>query len=267
MNKRLAAAAIVVAAGAAAAGLLAGPSNSASSQCPTWVPPGGGAPGCLVSLTATGPSPSTVRMAASWDLEFRNTDSLTHAVVFANGCSLTVTPGELAVLYVNGGPCNNFSSYVGSYAYTVDGTFPGMVVTTPLRRFVTLTARTHTIRVGTRLTLHGQVLRNDQGSALNVTLPVPVVVLARHNRTQPFKPVATIRARFQGDVTNAAIHYHARYGWKLNVQPDVTTTYIAKVTSQRLCWRPASRCAHPQAQLWANPKSRLFTVRVEGQGP
>ena len=192
MNKRFGAIATLVAAVAAAAGLFASPSNSASSECPKGRP---GIPGCLVSLTATGPSPSTVRMAASWKLEFRNTDS-----------------------------------------------------------------RTHTIRAGARLSLHGQVARSDRGSGLNVTLPVLVVVLARHSK-QPFEPVATVRARFQGSLTNAS-HYHAYYRWKLNVQPDVTTTYLAKVTSQRWCVRPASLCAHPQGQLWTNPKSRPFTVRI-----
>ncbi len=257
MNKRFGAIATLVAAVAAAAGLFAGPSSSASSECPKGRP---GIPGCLVSLTATGPSPSTVRMAASWKLEFRNTDSRTHKVVFANGCSLTLTPRELRVLILWGGPCNNFSSYVGSYAYTEDGKFAGTVVTKPLRRSVTLTARTHTIRAGARLSLHGQVARSDRGSGLNVTLPVLVVVLARHSK-QPFEPVATVRARFQGSLTNAS-HYHAYYRWKLNVQPDVTTTYLAKVTSQRWCVRPASLCAHPQGQLWTNPKSRPFTVRI-----
>lgn len=257
MNKRIGAIAIVVAAVTAAAGLLASPSNSASSECPKGIP---GGPGCLVSLTATGPSPSTVRMAASWRLEFRNTDSLTHTVVFANGCSLTLTPGELGVLYLGGGRCNSFSSYAGSYAYTVDGKFAGTVVSKPLRRFVTLTARTHTIRGGARLSLHGQVTRNDQGSGLNVTLPVLVVVLARHN-SKPFEPIATVRARFLGSLTNAS-HYHAYYRWKLDVQPDRATTYLAKVTSQRWCFRPASLCAHPRGQLWTNPKSRPFAVRI-----
>ncbi len=102
MNKRFGAIATLVAAVAAAAGLFAGPSSSASSECPKGRP---GIPGCLVSLTATGPSPSTVRMAASWKLEFRNTDSRTHTVVFANGCSLTLTPRELRVLILWGGPC------------------------------------------------------------------------------------------------------------------------------------------------------------------
>ena len=258
MNKRLAATATLVAMVAAAAGLVAGPSKSASSECPRGIP---GGPGCLVSLTAAGSSPSTVRMAASWRLEFRNTDSLTHTVVFTNGCSLTFAPGELRVLYIGGGPCNSFSSYVGRYAYTVDGKFPGTVMTTALRRFVTLTARARTIRSGTRLTLHGEVLRNDQRSGLNDSLPVPVLVFARHNGKQPFERIATVRARLEGEVTNST-HEHARYRWKLNVQPDVTTTYIVRVTSQRWCKKPASLCAHPRGQLWTNPESRPFTVRT-----
>jgi hypothetical protein len=263
MNKRLAATTILVAIAAAAAGLFAGPSKSASSGCPRGIP---GDPGCLVLLTATGPSPSTVRMPASWRLEVRNTDSRTHTVVFANGCSLTLAADELRVLGLYGGRCTSFSSYVGSYAYKVDGKFPGTVVTTPLRRLVTLTARTRTIRVGARLTLQGQVVRHDQGNGLNDSLPVSVVVLAHHNSKQPFEPIATVRARLRGDVTNST-HKNARYRWKLNVQPDVTTTYIAKVTSQRWCVRPASRCAHPQGQLWTNPKSQPFTVRIRQDAP
>jgi hypothetical protein len=56
--------------------------------------------------------------------------------------------------------------------------------------------------------------------------------------------------------------YKITYGWKLKVQPRVTTTYIATVTTQRLCYYPASRCAHPQGQVWSNAKSRPFTVRI-----
>jgi len=254
MNKRLATLAILVAAVAAAAGLFASASNSAPQP-----PNCGYVWGCLVGLTAAGPSPGTLTMYAKGNVRFTSRDSATHKVVFANDlCSFTFDPGH------GSHGCNDpFMFYAGSYAYTVDGKFPGTVVTKPLRRFVTLTARTHTIRGGARLSLHGQVLRSDQGSWLSVTLPVLVVVLARHNSKQPFEPIATVRARLQGSVTNSA-HYHARYRWKLNVQPDVTTTYIAKVTSQRWCLRPASRCAHPQGQLWTKPKSRPFTVRIGG---
>jgi hypothetical protein len=251
MSKRVGAVAIVVTGLAATAGLFAGPSNSASSVCPKPRVPY--PQGCGVSLTATGPLPSTVRMPAEWALEFFNADSVTHTVVFANGlCTLTVTPGEPAHPGY-GATCNShFSSYVGSYAYMVDGKFPGIVVTTPLSRSVSLTARTHTIRGGTRLTLHGQVTRSNSCCSP----PPPVVVLVRHSRAQPFEPVATVRTRGSDQATN---------GWKLDVRPDVPTTYIAEVTAQRLCYFPASRCAHPQGQVWADARSRAFTVRIRHQ--
>jgi plastocyanin len=90
MKKRFAAVAIVVAAIGAAAGLFASPSNGASSVCPTPPPEWGPAFRCLVSLTATGPSPSTVKLHPGDVLLFRNDDSVTHMVVFANGCTFPV---------------------------------------------------------------------------------------------------------------------------------------------------------------------------------
>jgi hypothetical protein len=247
MNKRLASVAIALAAGAAAAGLLAGPSDSASTVCPR----GFYIHGCVVVLTATGPSPSMLEIPPERYLVFGNPDSVTHTVVFANGrCSLSVAPTDAEPGFCR----DNFAFYVGTYPYTVDGKFPGTVVTTPLPRSVSLTARTHMIRRGKRLTLHGLVTRSNTGSAP----PPPVVVLARHDSTQPFEPVATVRTRGS---------HQATYAWKLNVQPDVPTTYIAKVTAQRLCYYPASRCAHPQGQVWANGRSRPFTVRIRHEVP
>lgn len=252
MNKRLGALVIVVAAVTAAAGLLAGPSKSASNACTQLKLPG---PNCLVSLTATGPTPSRLEMPAGTVLLFGNPDSVSHTVVFADGqCSLTLTPGEGLTPFVNAvspdWDCHDDSSlYVGRNAYTVDGKFSGIVVTVPVRRSVTLKAGTHTIRAGTRLTLHGLVTLDDRGASP----PAPVIVLARHNSTQPFEPVATVRTRGSHD---------PEYGWALSVRPHVTTTYIAEVTGQRQCYFPASRCAHPQGQFWADPKSSPFTVRI-----
>src|SRR5262249_26628597 len=149
----------------------------------------------------------------------------------------------------------------GSYGYTVDGKYHGMVVTSLVPRSVSLTARTHMIRSGTRLTLHGRVRQIPWGTAP----PAPVVILARHNKKQPFEPIATVRTRFEGSALGSP--NHAASEWKLNVQPHVATTYIAKVTAQRLCYYPASRCAHPHRRVWANPKSRPFTVRILQESP
>jgi hypothetical protein len=251
MDKRLAAIATLVAA-VAAGGLFATTSDSAGNplSCdPSF--------GCPVYLTGSGPSPTRLTMNALEYVRFHNGDSVPHTVVFANGlCSLTVSEGQSD--RDQGAVCaNRFLDYVGRYAYTVDGTFNGAVVTTPLTRSVSLTARTHTIRPGTRLTLRGRVIRSYLNGA-GTAPPPPVLVLARHSSKQPFEPVATVRTRSQGILSN----YRATYGWSAHVQPEAATTYIVEVTAQRLCYFPASRCAHPHRQVWANAKSRPFTVRV-----
>jgi plastocyanin len=246
MNKRFGAIATLVAAVAAAAGLFASPSNSAenSATAENCRPP----IGCAVALTGAGPSPSTLRIVAGGLVRFFDTDSVTHTVVFANGlCSLTVTPDEQA-----GGPyCKaNFSYYVGSYPYTVDGKFAGTIVTTPWPSSVTLTARTHTIRRGTHLTLHGQVRAPYQGGPLPLQKGwrFPVIVLARHDRRHPFEPIATVPIPTW---TKKVGQGKVEYAWKVKVRLGVTTTYIAKSTGQL-----------PQGQFWAKARSRPFTVRV-----
>jgi hypothetical protein len=247
MNKRFGAAAILVAAVAAAAGLFARPSNGASGACSK--------PLCVVSLTPTGPSPSTLTAPAASDLEFDNTDSVAHTVAFANGiCSFTLNPGE------EGGPgvwittngashpaCpenENFTFFVGSYPYTVDGKFTGTVVTTPLHRSVSLTARTHTIRHGIRLTLHGVV----KWFNYNPMLPreqFRVIVLARRGGSHAFEPITTGRLWSSQPFQTGSL---IEYGWKLKVRPGVKTTYIAEVKAQP--W------------IWGLAKSRPFTVRT-----
>jgi hypothetical protein len=243
---------VVIVALAAAAGLFASTSSSAPPVCVR---------NC-VSLTSTGPSPSTFKMVAAWGMYFDNTDSVTHTVVFANGlCSLSLTPGQAGGpgFYVNEVPhpnCkHNFPFYVGSYAYTVDGRFPGTVVTTPLRRFVTLTARTHTIRRGTGLTLHGQVISGDcnpePGPLKGRPLP-PVIVLARQDGRHPFERIATVPVKYTLTQGKVCGQRKVEWVWKLKLQPAVTTTYIAKVTGQ-----------FPKGQVWTKARSRPFAVRIQ----
>jgi hypothetical protein len=204
-----------------------------------------------VLLTAAGPSPSTLKMEAGAYMLFDNKDSVTHTVVFANGlCSLTVAPGEVVGPgnSVNGSVhpnCNDdFPFYAGSYAYTVDGKVPGTVDTVPASRLVTLTARTHKIRRGKRLTLHGQVVWNNQCCDLTSKVPFPVIVLARHDPNRPYTQIATLAVR------------HGAHGdfWQLQVRPGVTTTYIAEANGQL-----------PNGAIWKPAKSRPFSVRMSAQ--
>lgn len=245
MNKRLAAA-ILVAAVATTAGLFAKPSNSAPGSCSK-------PHDCSVSLTASGPSPSTLTAPATSNLSFDNTDSVPHTVVFANGlCSITLNPGQ------TGGPgsveagvphpnCNdNFSFFVGDYPYTVDGEFAGTVTTTPLRRVVSLTARRHAIRRGSSLTLHGQVSWFDYNpDTFLMREQFRVVVLARQDSRHAFKPITTGRV-WSSQVCGTGLGMG--YAWKRKVKPGAQTTYIAKVTAQP--W------------IWSTAQSHPFTVRI-----
>lgn len=192
-------------------------------------------------------------MDARGFMVFQDTDSVAHTVVFAKGlCSLTLTPGEAAgPQYVaNGVPnpdCrnNSFPYFVGRYAYTVDGSSPGTVVTTALWRSVTLKARTRTALPGTRLTLHGQVRWQDDQGRPWYTAPFPVVVLARHDTKHPYEPIATLTAKVQEEDRTSHIG-----GWKLTVRPHVKTTYIA-VAQQT-----------PGRQVWTDARSRPLTIQI-----
>jgi plastocyanin len=201
-----------------------------------------------VSLTATGPVPSTLKLRGGEYMLFDNKDSVTHTVVFANGlCSLTLAPGEQAGPGNEVGPdnpnCkNNFTFVVGSYAYSVDRKFPGTVETSPAYRSVTLTARTHRIRRGARLMLHGQVMWDNNATSLATKAPFPVIVLARYAGSHAFKAIATVTMRGVVDVRDV---------WHLKVRPGVATTYIAEVNGQL-----------PGGQIWKQATSHPFTVRM-----
>lgn len=201
-----------------------------------------------VSLTATGPSPSTSKIDAGRYLLFDNTDSVTHTVVFANRlCSLTLSPGEHAGPGNEVGPDNpncshNFTFYVGRYAYAVDGTFPGTVETMPAFRSVTLKARTHRVLRGERLTLHGKVMWDNNATSLATKVPFPVVVLARYAGSHGFKPIATVSLGPAGDASGL---------WHLKVRPGVATTYIAEVNGQL-----------PEGRIWHRAASRPFAIRM-----
>lgn len=191
-----------------------------------------------VVLTATGPSPKVARMtAAQTILEFVDHDSVPHRVVFANGrCTLDVAPGEPTEIATGVNACP--FTKAGRYAYREDGRLPGRVDIRLAPRSVVLTARTHVVRRGTRLTLHGSVTFASASPPL-AKAPFPVVILARHDRTRPFRRIATLVARRGND---------GLLVWHLRVRPGIRTTYVAEVTGRSRIWRKA--------------RSGPFTVRV-----
>ena len=188
----------------------------------------------IIELTPNGPSPSVLNQGAGGRSPlWINQDQVTHTVTFANGlCSLQLAPGQ------HGECSNSFYQYAGQYTYTVDGTVQASVIVRLNRRTLSLTANSHTIRRGAKLTLHGEL-------AASVPLPgpslQPVTVLARHDRGHPFRRIAVVPTRDRG----------GQAVWRLRVRPGATTTYIAEATYQ-----PKS------IQYWQNATAKAFTVVV-----
>jgi len=186
-------------------------------------------------------------------LIFVNLDSVAHTVVFADGrCSITVQPNDQST---HDGECHDSAGRgwwpvsVGRYAYTVDGKFPGTVDVVPFYRSVSLTARTHTIRLGSELTLHGRLTFKDPSGGPMLCSNGqrhPVRVLARHDRSQTFKRIAMIPV--PGPKVNLFGHCANGYAWQLKVRPGERTTYIAHVTGD--------------LQYWEQAESRPFTVLI-----
>jgi hypothetical protein len=197
-----------------------------------------------VALTATGPSPATVTIYPISDIVwFFNQDSVARTVVFAEGhCSLSIPPGGEYPSYYH---CADYGHgqwpfYVGSYPYSVDGKFPGTVDVVGFYRSVSLTAQTHTIRLGRRLRLHGQLtLTNPKGGPglCGVGNHSPVVrVLARHDRRHPFQRIAMFVLHVGGRSTS----HGCNYAWQLKVRPGLRTIYIADSKLSADLWKPAT---------------------------
>jgi hypothetical protein len=205
---------------AALGAVILGFPAAGSALLPTWE----------ISLTPSGPSPSVLNVSGSGYLFWVNQDQVTHTVTFANGlCSFQLAPGER-------GECSSSSGFFaspGQYPYTMDGTFQGAVIVSPLppqTRTVTLTARSHTIKQGGRLLLHG-ILDYPIGSPPDFYSRVPVTLLARHDRHHPFRRVA-VTAKLKR-------RQSAGFPWKLSVHPRRTTIYLAEAVSDPTHWQPA----------------------------
>ncbi len=199
-----------------------------------------------VALNSNGPSPSTVTRSAFSGvlLTFVNPDSVAHTVVFAAGhCSFTVGPGG------SGGCHDAGPNRPGTYSYTVDDTFPGTVHVVGVFRSVTMTARTHTITLGRRVELHGELTNGNMGGPFCASTRGQVLlVLARQQGTQRFKRIAMFPVAGKPG-SKKAVDNRCTYAWHRKVRPGLSTTYIVKTFGGLTFWRQAT--------------SRPFTVSVQ----
>ena len=201
-----------------------------------------------VTLTATGPSPGTVRMQPLvGQLEWVNNDPLAHTVDFANErCSLTVPPGGPP--HVDHGCGNSFLEFVGNHSYTEDGSFPGKVDVVGFARSVSLTARTHSLRRGSQLTLHGQLTEAKAGGGPYCGAHQSAVwILRRHDPGNPFQRILQQAAVSKSTQVRQGSD-GCTYAWQLRVRPGERITYIAELKSD--------------ARVWKDATSRPFTVLI-----
>lgn len=196
-----------------------------------------------VSLTSTGPSPSALTIYVVHSaVRFNNTDTVTHTIAFANSsCSGDVAPNASLLC--------NIPEYVGDYAYTVDGTTQASVTVAPEPRVVTLRAKHHGFRPGSKVRLHGSLWASIVGGPPGTFGPrMPVRVFARPDANHPFHLIAIVHARpFKKPQSPSSAHSV----WVLWVRPHAHTTYMVKANSQ------------PKGgQFWENAQSKPFGVYV-----
>ena len=197
----------------------------------------------FIYLTPTGPSPAVLTLPAGHYPVWVNQDTVTHTVAFASGCSIQVAPGGY-------GQCTNgFSSGVGNYPCTVDGTAQASIVVTAEGRTVTLEARRHAIARGSELMLRGALAVAQLSPPSTQGPRQPVVVLARPDGRRSFHPIAVVTAKPHRWRGGSLANVHSV--WRLRVRPRVGTTYIVEARYQ------------PQGgQFWQQARSGPFRVRV-----
>ena len=130
---------------------------------------------------------------------------------------------------------------VGTHRYTVDGRFPGTVHVVGLFRSVTLTARSHSIALGRRLTLEGRLTIDNQNAPFCFAAYRQVMlVLARHDRSQSFKRIAMFPVRASHRLSRHAVNDRCTYTWQRNFRPRLSTTYISKTFGSTYFWKAAT---------------------------
>ena len=201
-------------------------------------------PTYVISLTSSGPSPAVLTTSASYGrLQFDNTDTVTHSIAFANGrCSVDIAPDAQF-------DCGRLP-YVGTYAYTIDGTSQGQIVIDPASRRVSLRVKRHAVRLGSTVTLHGTLVEDTLGAPPSPGSPQPIIVIARPYRGHPFHRVGVVEATPHWP-TKSDPFYGER--WHLTIHPHAGMTYVAIASYQ------------PKAgQIWERAVSKPSWVAVRG---
>jgi plastocyanin len=173
-----------------------------------------GAKTVVVSITKNGYVPSTVALATGDTIQFTNTDTVAHQVVFKSTTGVTCTPNPLVLQPTQSGTCTFAAP--GTYTYsdpnTRGNTFRGTVTVTGAAPApapaIGLTAKPKLVLYGGKTTLSGIVASKRDGESVDI--------LATACGQTAAAKVATVQTTTGGLFTTV-------------VQPLVRTSYTAKL--------------------------------------
>jgi hypothetical protein len=186
----------------------------------------------FIYLTSSGPSPAAATIEAGLYPVWLNQDTVAHTITFADGCSIEIAAGD------SGNCPNGPGNVVGNYAYTVDGTTQASVKVTPEWRGVTVTAKRHGFRRGSKVLLHGHLAIANLSPPAVFGPRMPVVVFERPRGHHVWYRLGVVMAKPLKKPSSGSPYSV----WQLWVRPHGGTTYKVEAYSQPKAgkfWRTA----------------------------
>jgi plastocyanin len=193
-----------------------------------------------VTITKAGYVPSTPKISQGDSVQFTNSDTIAHQVVFKTMTGITCSPNPLVLQPGQSGTCTfaNAGSTTFSDPNVNGNTFRGTVTVTGVADAVTLVASQRSVVYGGHATLSGILSSHKVGESVDV--------FALSCGTNGAVKVATVQTTTNGAFTTT-------------VQPLLNTSYTAKVKNTTSS--VAGVMVHPRFRL-AKVAPHRFTHRV-----
>ena len=194
----------------------------------------------VVMITKSGYVPSAVTVAQGDSVQFTNSDTVAHQVVFKTTTGITCAPNPLVLPPAQSGTCAFQTA--GSFTYSdpnVKGnTFRGTVTVTGAQEALTLSAAPRTVAYGAKVTLSGTLSTHATGENVDVL-------------AKPCGASAATKTMTVQTTTNGA--------FSAIVQPLMNTTYTVKVRNTTS--NAATVSARPRLRLGKLAPHR-YSLRV-----
>ena len=165
-----------------------------------------------VTITKSGYVPKAVTIAQGDSVQFTNSDTVTHQIVFKTTTGITCVPNPLVLQPAQVGTCTFQTA--GSLTYsdpnTKGNTFRGTVTVTGAQQALTLAAAPRTIAYGAGVMLTGTLSTHTAGESVDI--------LAQACGASAATKVSTVQTTANG-------------AFAATVQPLMNTTYTVKLRS------------------------------------